>query len=348
MDRSGHLFAATLKGWTRIASFLVFVNGVVATEFSVTFDDSGGVLAEFRDRMESHALAAAGDWGEVFESEAQIEIVVRPSAMIPRASGRSLTAVFARLENGVEVYEQGAAAEIRNGTDPNGASPDIELTFNVNYVRDELWFDPDPAARTATPDPTRTDAMSVFLHELGHAFAYNGWRDGATGELVSGFASTYDILIERDGADWFFVGPSSLAVWGEPIAVTRGNARHIGNSAPTPGERLIPALMNGIVYFLGERYWITALDRAVLQDIGLPVSVPPTSVPVEMQLALFDGALRLEALTRPDRVYRVDASALIGQGFEFYRSFFGDGSPRTLDLGDDLGPSLFLRGGEWR
>lgn len=318
-----------------------------AVEFSVMFGDPQRVLEDHHDRIESHALAAAEDWGEVLDSQAEIEIIIRPSSMIPRASGRSVTSAFVRNQDGLEIYEQGAGAEIRTGSDPNGASPDIELTFNVDYLRNELWFDPDPEARIASPDPNRTDAMSVFLHELGHALAYNGWRDGVTGELSGRFASTFDILIEREGAHWFFIGPTSRSVWGEPLAITEGNANHLGNSAPDFGERLIPGLMNGVVFVRGARYWITALDLAVLRDVGLPVRAP-VSAPADMRLVVGDGVARVEMATRTDRLYRVDFSSEIGRSFEFHESFFGDGSARTLDLGRIVTPSLFLRGGEWR
>src|SRR6266550_3709499 len=88
--------------------------------------------------------------------------------------------------------------------DPTG--PDAQITLGDSYLRNELWFDPDPASRSATVPSNKTDAYNVFIHELGHAFAYNGWRDWTTGALPDNSMSTFDEKIVSSGGNFYFTG----------------------------------------------------------------------------------------------------------------------------------------------
>jgi hypothetical protein len=249
--------------------------------YTVTFDDPGGALAPYYSSLISHTLAAGARWDNFLAGNANLEVVIRSSTAVPRGSGRSLTSGFVRYNGTYFVYDQGAAAELRTGIDPNGSDPDIELTFNPSYVANELWFDPDPTLRTAPVPVNRTDAMSVFIHELGHAFGFNGWRDGFTGLLPGDYESTFDEQVIFSGGNFYFVGAGAEALYGGPVPLTFGNYGHLGNSFPRPGSDLIPDLMNGVVYFRGVRYDISPLDLAILADTGIalesPAAVPEPS-----------------------------------------------------------------------
>jgi hypothetical protein len=146
--------------------------------------------------------------------------------------------------------------------------------INPNYLANVLWFDPDPLSRTGPTDPNKTDAMSVCIHELGHALAYNGWMNGSTGELPQTYMSTFDRHVNFDGDDFWFEGANAMAVYGGPVPITFGNPFHLGNWAPRPGDDLIPELMNGVVFYNGQRYSISELDWAVLKDAGIAIVDP--------------------------------------------------------------------------
>ncbi|QDV33385.1 hypothetical protein [Tautonia plasticadhaerens] len=191
---------------------------------------------------------------------------------IPTANGGSVTSSFVGNDGTYNVFEQGAVAEIRDGVDPNGASHDIQFTFGTAYLVDELWFDPDPSSRTDPVPSNRTDAVSVLLHEFGHALGFNGRRDLFDGSLPGNYQSTRDALTTFDGSDFFFVGALAMDLYGGPVPLTYGNIFHLGNPAPRPGDDLIGDLMNGVVYYRGTRYGISDLDLAILSDIGVPIS----------------------------------------------------------------------------
>ncbi len=247
--------------------------------FSVLFDASAaGLSPALRSDVEANLLGAGALWSQQLSATAALDVRVLINNGIPRATGRSTDSSFVRNNGLFNVFEQGAGAEVRTGLDPNGSTHDIEITLSTNYLLNELWLDPQPFSRSAQVPANRTDAVSVFLHELGHALAFNGWNNGFDDYFPGDYQSTFDEWLVFDGEVLTFTGPSASQVYGRPLPTTRGNPSHLGNVAPLPGDDLIPDMMNGVVYQRGYRYDISAIDLAVLADVGLPVVGPPVLV----------------------------------------------------------------------
>jgi hypothetical protein len=245
--------------------------------YDVSISDPQNQFAGLHSSIESNVLAAADLWGQQLAGNSTIEILVRPSAQVARAQARSLAPSFVGASGGFNVFQQGMAAELKSGFDPNGGTEDVEILLSPDFVRDLMWFDPSPATRTDPVDPSRTDAVSVFLHELGHAIGFNGWINGTTGQFPGVSKSTFDQLATFDGTNFFFIGPQARSVYGGDVPLTFGDPIHVGNSSPRPGANLVPDLMNGVTYNRGIRYDISTLDLAMMQDIGVPLSTdePP-------------------------------------------------------------------------
>jgi hypothetical protein len=259
--------------------------------WTVSFDDPGGTHSAFYDRIDSHLRAAGQRWGQYMTPAANTTINTQVSftTNVPFTTGRSATSTFVGVWNGLDLFEQGVGTMIRTGADPNGAAADILIQINPNYMQNTLWWDPNPVARTATPDANRTDAMSVMLHELGHAIAFNGWRSGTNGSLPGNYLSTFDRHVTFDGANLFFNGPNATGLYGGPLATTFDNYGHLGNRAPRPGQNLIPDLMNGVELTNGVRYDISPLDRAILADTGIPMTPVPKPASVGLVLVAVGG-----------------------------------------------------------
>ena len=242
------------------------------------------------------------------------------------------------------------AFELRTGDDPNGPQPDVLVQLSPEYVTDELWFDPDPNRRTAPVDPGRTDAVSVLLHEIGHALGFSGWIDQVTGEFPSNFQSLFDSNIVRDGEDFFFIGEQAQRQYGGPVPLTFGNPGHLGNESPRPGGQLVSDVMNGITLFRGTRYSVSQLDLAILQDLGLPVTGQPIATAATQiqagdadqdfdfdQLDLVRVQLTGKYLTRRDATW--------GEGdWNAAPQLLGDGVFDQRDIMAALGANSYLTG----
>jgi PEP-CTERM motif len=256
-----------------------------AMTYSVSFNDPFSQATSLYSAIDSHVGAALAAWGSSLTGSADVAVRVDISSTTPRATGASAASGFVRTLGSYNIFEQGVAYELRTGIDPNGAAADVVLTFNPNYLANELWFDPNPLLRTATVTATRTDAMSVFLHEFGHAIGFNGWGDAVTGNPPVDYRSTWDDLVSFNGANTFFNGARAVSLYGAPVPVTYGNNFHLGN-LPGPGASLLPDLMNGVVFNRGARYNVSSMDLAILSDIGVGV-VAITPVPEPATYAMF-------------------------------------------------------------
>lgn len=260
---------------TAIGLLLAATSARAAITFPVTFQDPGGANSAYYDLITSHIQAAGAEWGRYLDGAGSLEVQVEFTTSIARVDGASFTSGFSHKNGSRDVFEQGATAELRTGADPNGSSPDIRFRINPNYMRSDMWFDPEPTVRSAAIPANKIDAMSLFIHELGHSFLFTGWMDGTTGALPATYMSTFDENVQFDDANFFFVGANAEARYGGPVPVTYANYGHIGNNSPRPGSDLLPDLMNGVVYYYQTRYRISALDFAMLKDAGVPLL--PTS-----------------------------------------------------------------------
>ena len=274
-----------------------------ALSFDVTFNDPGNAYSSYYSSIQNNIVAAGNQWASYFNtSSINTTLTVNIGFdSIPTANGGSATTSFYNTQGGIFTYEQGAAYELRTGVDPNGAAADINFNIGINgYLQSELWFDPTPNNLLDDIVPiNQTDARSVFLHEFGHALGFNGWRNGSTGLLPGNYQSTFDafttLINTPQGDTLFFTGAQAQAVYGGLVPLSFGNYGHVANGDGRPGSNLISDLMNGITFFRGTRYEVSALDLAILSDIGLPVNNGPAAVPEPSSYALMFGGLGLMA-----------------------------------------------------
>lgn len=266
--------------------------------FNVGFTDPGNTFASFYQPITSAIQGAGSIWSSHLAGNASLEVTVSFTD-VSTANGGSVTANFLRYAgNGLPVFEQGAASEIRTGIDPNGSSPDIQFQFGKSFLQNALWFDPNPFTRT-TPVPFgKTDAVSTVLHELGHALAFNGYLNGITG-ANPGSLSTYDEWVTHTANGFFFNGPNAEAVYGGPVPLTNsGFYQHLGNSFG-PGSELVPFdLMNGGGFLTGYKYDPSALDLAIFADVGFNLITQQIPEPGTLGITLLGLLILLMLLVR--------------------------------------------------
>lgn len=245
--------------------------------------------------IRDNLLAAADAWTRHLNtaSGVRIDVIVRFDSSIPRAGGRSLTSSFVHNNGAFDVFEQGLASELRTGIDPNGSTPDVEIILNPNYTTNTLWFDPNPFDSTANIPANRVDGYSVLLHELGHALAFNGWRNVSTGAIGS-YASTFDELtvVDDDGFS-YFVGDMATTIYRDRVPLTWNNIFHVANNLGFPGDDLITDLMNGVILHRARRYDISLLNLAIAYDVGVDVNPAIFIIPTPGSGLLLMGALAI-------------------------------------------------------
>lgn len=252
--------------------------------YTVSFDDPGGMFAPFYPLITDSFVSAGQEWSRFLVGTGTIDTVISFNPSIPTADSASTIAVQIGTVGPRTLVELGAANEIRTGVDPNGASLDARLRIGTDYLKNELFFGAGPIPST------KTDAQSVFLHELGHIFAFNGFLNPATLTDVRSI-STFDQHVVFDGGNFLFTGPAATALYGGEVPLPLGNDSHLGNQVPGPGADLISDLMNGVAFDRGRRYDISTLDLAIVSDVGISVVA---AVPELGTVWLFaTGALRL-------------------------------------------------------
>jgi len=279
-----------------LACALMAGTAQATARLDVVFDDPGAQYTRYYGDLERVTLAAGQAWMDSFSGLASnAELSVRIGfASMATASGRSTSSAWLGTgDDGLHLYEQGATHELLTGVDSNGSLADIEFIFGTDgYLQSSLWFDPEPTLRLAAVPAQYTDAVSVLLHEFGHALGFNGWRDGVTGDLPGNYQSTFDALVRTQptaaGTGLFFTGTQSQSLYGAPLPLTQGNYGHLGNDTVDRGRDLRPDLMNGWVFYPGMRYDISPLDLLVMADLGMSLAAP---VPEPGSSSLWLGGL---------------------------------------------------------
>jgi hypothetical protein len=275
--------------------------------YGVSFDDPFGLATAFYSDIGTHVGAALNQWSVHLTGTANFDVHVSIDASIDRATGRSLTSGFVLRAGGYDIFEQGMAYELRTGIDANGDLPDIEITLNPHYLANELWFSPNPSDRLTPIAAGRTDATSVFVHEIGHALGFNGWGHAVTGAVPARYASTWDAWVRsgEDGGLYFF-GPEAQSVYGGPVPVTNGANFHLGN-ATGAGVDLVYDVMGGVLFKREHAYEISPLNVAMLNDMGIgvlpwappgPQPSPVGSIPEPQTYAMLMAGLMVVAGAR--------------------------------------------------
>jgi hypothetical protein len=246
----------------------------MAVTFSVSLTDANSAALDLHGAIAANALAAARYLGSALLGNASIEIEVRIEQMNHAATGTSLMPVYLRNTGGFAVFEQGFASEVRSGLDPNASAPDVVVRLDPDFLRQaDLWLDPNPGAPNTVVPSGMIDAYSIFLHEFLHAVAFNGWRDWTTAALPGNQMSTYDASVQMLGGNPYFVGTTAQNAYGQPVPLTPGNLMHYGNSAGGAMDLVAAGVMNNGTTNRGQRYGLTVLDLAILDDAEVPLAV---------------------------------------------------------------------------
>lgn len=249
----------------------------MAVRYSVAVNDPSSLLGGNTASLSSNVAAAMEIWSRYLTGHggASIDIAVNiADTSTGRASGGPSWTAYRGQSGTASVYEAGPAHELRTGTDRNGSGADITITVSPSYLTQTLWFDTTPLDMGDAVPANRIDAMSVFLHEIGHGLGMVGWYDTVANRPSTSTLSTYDQNVVGSGGRLWFVGENAQRANGGPVSLTSTtstqNVYHYGNAQEDAGNAvLLGGLMNGVAFYYSSRYQIGQLDLAMLRDTGL-------------------------------------------------------------------------------
>ncbi len=233
----------------------------------ITILDSTGTLAPYETGIRQSLAAAWDMWAVHFTHTAPIELEVTFQSGAPEvlAFAGSLVEIYTgETFNGRRLTQSGVGAELITGRDPNGGAADGRVTIAADPSR--LVF------RDSADDPmpaNKFDALSIFAHELGHVLGFRSALDSNGSPLQPGYMTNYDKYVSGLSANSLnFLGQNAVEAKGGAVPLASSGPAHLGSG----GDLMASSIRAGQTKVVG------VLDIAVLQDLGLPVS-----------LASFDG-----------------------------------------------------------
>jgi len=136
-------------------------------------------------------------------------------------------------------------------------TPDATLFINSSRLNDMSF--------SGTPDPNKFDFTSILTHEILHGIAFTG-TIGTGNNLLK---TKYDQFVSMQGKTPYFIGPNAKkANGGNPVLLTSevtgsGSAfYHVAKSSDLMSDTISK----------GQIKTISALDIAMLEDIGIPIA----------------------------------------------------------------------------
>jgi FG-GAP-like repeat len=262
--------------------------------FNVTFNDPAGTYTSYYAGIRSNIIAAGLEWNKYINGSGtfsvSVDFTLTGNAV---ATGGS---EFISNGSGVIVGQSVVSNKLRTGIDQNGAGIDVMFNLNPSQLND-LWFDPDPSSRSIPVPIDKSDAVSTFIHEFGHAIGFLGFRNETNGTLTGSFLSTFDEKTSFDGTNFFFNGTRATAIYGGPVPLTFGNIFHVGNDTTSAARSLLGDVMAPVS--TSRRNYVSELDLAILADCGLPTDAS-TLINANSVRNDFNGDSKSDVLWRDD------------------------------------------------
>jgi hypothetical protein len=234
-----------------------------ASHFQYTLDFSAfsGYTSQ-QTAVQTCLTAALNKIGAFFNARGSLDIQVIPentSANVLAEASGALVSVPANVSTAHSAaYTTAFLAESQTGLDANGTQADAKVYINMS---DWSLFNTNPSV---LPTKSQYDLTTVLTHELLHALGFDGMYPSA-----SSGQTTYDTYIKMQNGLPYFTGPKAQALYGGPVPLDPASAG-VGSAyyhLKVPSDLMSDALSAGSVRA------ISALDIAIMQDLGAPVLV---------------------------------------------------------------------------
>ena len=235
----------------------------VVSHFQYTLDFSAfSGYASQQTSVQACLLAALNKIGGFLNAKGSLDIQVIPENTSPSVLAEASSAMVTvpstlKTTHGAN-YTTAFLTESQTGIDANGTQADAKVYINMSN-----WslFNTNP---NAAPNKSQYDLTTVLTHELLHAMGFEG-----NYPTPSAYQTTYDTYIQMQNGLPYFVGPKAQAVFGGPVPLDPASSGagsayyHLKVASDLMSSALPPGTVRSI----------SALDMAVMQDLGAPVIV---------------------------------------------------------------------------
>lgn len=246
---------------------------------SIKYDDPQNFLSD--KRLFSGAIGSVIDYLNTFiKGSATLDLTVQ---VAQTATGRFAGggAVYTESSSGGLHYVIASAArELAGGANQNAGAADLTIYVDpTSSYFQSLSFDSNPYLATRNVPVNMTDGQTVLLHEVMHGLGVTSYRDYSTGVFGGATRTLLDkYTLQSDGR--YLLASPTLAQYGvQPVEITSTsvsqNYAHIGN-LNNLANGYVDDLMNGLYFYLGNRYYMSQLDLMLLRDLGFDVVIPDT------------------------------------------------------------------------
>ncbi|MFN0005882.1 MAG: hypothetical protein ACKVPZ_12915 [Burkholderiaceae bacterium] len=235
----------------------------VVSHFQYTLDFSPfSGYASQQTSVQACLLAALNKIGGFLNAKGSLDIQVIPENTSPGVLAEASSAMVTvpstlKTTHGAN-YTTAFLTESQTGIDANGTQADAKVYINMSN-----WslFNTNP---NAAPSKSQYDLTTVLTHELLHAMGFEG-----NYPTPSAYQTTYDTYIQMQNGLPYFMGPKAQAVFGGPVPLDPASSGagsayyHLKVASDLMSSALPPGTVRSI----------SALDMAVMQDLGAPVIV---------------------------------------------------------------------------
>jgi len=252
--------------------------------YSVTLNDPSNLGGSNDATLVYDLQQALGFWTQYIMGSGTLTVALNiKSISSGRESGGPTQWTQVGTNGALSIVEGSAQYELATGQHLAGTSSDITINVDPRYFQ---YLDLDSGLNYYSDVPTnKYNPIIVFLHEIMHGLGMAGFYD-QNGNITGSRESTFDGYIGAAGSGAVFTGANAEAVYGGPVPITTSvsgeNYGHFGNTASdqsrtaaTVQDALTLDLMNGVVLFFDYQYPVSALDLALLKDLGYTLRTKP-------------------------------------------------------------------------
>jgi hypothetical protein len=289
------------------------------------FTDNAGLSTTLEGEILADLTAAADNWAQYITSVIPLRVSLTINTTgafggeLAQGSPGALIST-GQTVSGHLLYEPNSEYALLTGGYASGTTTDVSITLFANASNLASF---DYSTNASDPVPlNQYDVVSVLTHEFAHGLGFIGLINSLSptpgsppvspGAEISTFDQFVTTTISNGNTLAYFTGASAEAAYASligsstpapvPVTYIAGDAENFYHFATAASDPLGKDLMSGVGLGSGTVVSLSAVDLAVLRDIGIPVSADVVCYARGTRIAVQNGETAIEDLRVGDAV----------------------------------------------